>query len=1260
MVWKVVAPLGGTVTNATDMITPVYIGGAETFYDTDILLATGSGTFLTNTAVISNAAGPEFQPTGFGVASYSGSTGNRLLNTGDISGVRAAVRNVSTVDNAGTLSGTVIGAVYGANLVRNGYGDTTLARINGNVTATASITNLGTILGSAVVPISGSGITNGSPTSHAALIRGAATAQAAVSTGGVVLNYGTIEGTNTAFGGAYPAVTGNYGTNVTNSTTGIIRGASGVFLFSGAATPFTLANDGTIFGTISSGVRPGGFGVFPASNGGIVNGPTSTAALIAGAKYGILVQTSDMTIDNRATIAGTGTSGAGIADNTRSFVTNAATGTITGTRYGLLHPINAAGTLANDGLVSATGSLGIGVSVFLNGGSAIETITNAGTIIATGGAAAYGARIAGSLGNSGLIEGMANGVHSQGATITNSGTIRGDASDSYGLVINSFATVHNLAGGTIEGGAAGIRLNPDGAPVSIDNAGLITGAVGVSAGGKLTLVNGGTIAGTGGTAIAAGGDLFLSLLPGYGFVGNVVANPAGVLQGQLHLASAASTGTITGLGTAFQNFKVLGVDVGATWAVVGDNTLPSATSHVYGTLQLAGNLTGQSISPYGIIIEAGGTISGHGTLGSFIYPAGLLEAAGGTLVLAGRVAAHTAIRIAPGATAEATAIFAGFYQHDAFAFGGPNATLIVDTPTNFSNKLTHLAQSDRVDLVGIDVTSAEFIGSNLVVHHTGGADLSFPVASVDLINPVILPATDGAGGSILTFAGDTAWTVDAPGVTIDEQSGWGRDTISASIDYVLPANVEDLTLAGGALHGDGNALANLITGNALDNILAGLGGNDTLIGGAGNDRLDGGTGADAMSGGTGNDTYVVDNLTDGISEAAGEGTDTVQSSVDWTLGANIEVLVLVGTAINGTGNELANTITGNDGGDTLNGGKGNDNLTGGAGNDTLTGGAGKDTMVGGVGDDSYNIDNIGDAVSELANQGIDKVISSISYTLGSNVENLTLISAASVNGTGNARANIIIGNPGNNVLDGGDGNDTLRGAAGNDTLLGGAGNDRLDGGTGADAMSGGTGDDSFSVDTAGDVVIEQAGQGTDTVNASISYTLGDNVENLMLIGGRNLTGTGNALSNLITGNTGMSLLLGLGGDDTLIGGVNNDTLVGGAGSDTLTGGLGADLFRFGSVGDGGDLITDFIAGIDGLQVSAAGFGGGLVKGMDLGLTDRFVVGASATQAYGQFIYDGSSGALFWDIDGTGGIAAQQVATLVGLPALASNDVHVIV
>ncbi len=213
------------------------------------------------------------------------------------------------------------------------------------------------------------------------------------------------------------------------------------------------------------------------------------------------------------------------------------------------------------------------------------------------------------------------------------------------------------------------------------------------------------------------------------------------------------------------------------------------------------------------------------------------------------------------------------------------------------------------------------------------------------------------------------------------------------------------------------------------------GGNDWIDGGTGNDVLDGGVGTDTMIGGTGNDTFVVDNIGDIVTENPNEGTDTVQSSISYTLGANVENLTLTGTAaINGTGNELNNVLVGN------------------SARNVLSGGAGADTMIGGAGNDYYYVDNAGDVIIENPNEGTDEVLTSVTYTLPDNVENMTLIYTAAINAIGNSLNNLISGNPANNILDGG---------AGADVVIGGDGDDALQGGTGDDSLFGGRGSDTY-------------------------------------------------------------------------------------------------------------------------------------------------------------------------------------------------------
>ena len=343
-------------------------------------------------------------------------------------------------------------------------------------------------------------------------------------------------------------------------------------------------------------------------------------------------------------------------------------------------------------------------------------------------------------------------------------------------------------------------------------------------------------------------------------------------------------------------------------------------------------------------------------------------------------------------------------------------------------------------------------------------------------------------------------------------------------DTLAQVNFENLTASGigSSVTVTGSDGDNVIIGSSGNDSLDGGASNDTLRGGAGSDTLDGGTGNDTLIGGTGNDTYTVDSVGDVVTEVLIAGTDKVFSSIDYTLGANVENLEVTGSALNGTGNGLANVLTGN------------------SGINILTGGAGNDT---------YIVQNDADSVVENLNAGIDVVQSAAaSFTLGENVEKLTLIDSTDINGTGNALANVLTGNSGHNQLSG---------EAGSDKLIGGEGNDNLDGGAGTDIMAGGTNDDTYVVDVATDVVSEALNEGTDTVVASLNRTLGANLENLELTGSA-LNGTGNALANVLTGNNGHNRLSGLAGSDQLNGGDGNDILSGGLGEDTVNGGTGDD------------------------------------------------------------------------------------------------------
>jgi trimeric autotransporter adhesin len=423
---------------------------------------------------------------------------------------------------------------------------------------------------------------------------------------------------------------------------------------------------------------------------------------------------------------------------------------------------------------------------------------------------------------------------------------------------------------------------------------------------------------------------------------------------------------------------------------------------------------------------------------------------------------------------------------------------------------------------------------------------------------------DGRGGADEMYGGwgDDHYIIDNVGDNAHEDPGMGVDLVESSVSYTLLDDVENLTLTGtAAINGTGNAANNSLVGNSAAN---------TLTGNAGNDTLDGGAGSDSLVGGAGDDTYVVDSTSDVVTESANNGNDIVRSTATFTLGANVEQLVLLGnTAISGTGNSANNVLSGN-----------------GAAN-ALNGGAGADTLTGGAGDDTYTVDNAGDMVIELAAEGTDAVSSSITYTLSTNVENLALTGATAINGTGNALENVLTGNSAANVLTGGAGNDTYvvgagdsvvenvnegidvvqsavswtlasnvenllltgttaingTGNAATNTLTGNSGANRLDGAAGADSMIGGAGNDTYVVENAGDSITELVAGGTDAVESAVTWVLSAEIENLTLTGTAAINGTGNAVANTLIGNAGANRLDGGAGADAMTGGAGNDVYV---------------------------------------------------------------------------------------------------------------------
>jgi serralysin len=424
--------------------------------------------------------------------------------------------------------------------------------------------------------------------------------------------------------------------------------------------------------------------------------------------------------------------------------------------------------------------------------------------------------------------------------------------------------------------------------------------------------------------------------------------------------------------------------------------------------------------------------------------------------------------------------------------------------------------------------------------NTGVAEYTLALAS----QGAVFTVWDGGGLDTLDLSGySTNSTID---LRQEAFSSAGPASSNGSGLAVFNISIARGAVIENAIGGAGN---DTITGNSAGNLLLGGAGADTLIGLEGHDLLDGGADTDTMSGGQGDDVYVVDQAGDVIVESANEGTDRVYSYIDYELSINLELLNLLGTAYRGAGNDRANHIVGTDIGNRLEGMGGDDIIEGRGGHDWLDGWGGADTLIGGTGDDVYVVDQAGDVIVENANEGTDRVYSYIDYELSINLELLNLLGTA-YRGAGNDRANHIVGTDIGNRLEGMGGDDIIEGRGGHDWL---------DGWGGADTLIGGTGDDVYVVDQAGDVIVENANEGTDRVYSYISYTLDINLELLTLLGSSDISATGNSRNNHIIGNGG------------------NNTISGRGGNDLLEGGAGDDLFVF-APGDGSDRIVDFAAG----------------------------------------------------------------------------------
>jgi Ca2+-binding RTX toxin-like protein len=528
----------------------------------------------------------------------------------------------------------------------------------------------------------------------------------------------------------------------------------------------------------------------------------------------------------------------------------------------------------------------------------------------------------------------------------------------------------------------------------------------------------------------------------------------------------------------------------------------------------------------------------------------------------------------------------------------------------------------------------------------------------------------GADDDEVDFSRDTS-TVGGLGVTVD--LGNGTATGPGGADTLV--SVENIR---GTINND------TITGDAFANVLRGENGADTLNGGDNNDTLEGGDGNDALNGGDGDDILE-----------GGTGSNTLAGGADFDeadyaraagrAGGGVVVNLEIGTAehasgidtltgienVRGTGRN--DILTGDASRNGLSGEGGDDFLSGGFGIDTLIGGAGRDTFVGMQGADIFFGAGDGD-FADYRFEAAAGTTGGIIVNLGGAAQGgldantardsfgFTDILIDVSNAIGTAFADRIYGSALANQLTGEAGNDLLFGHDGNDRLDGGTGNDTLDGGNGTDRMVGGIGNDAYYA-SLGDVVIEGAGTGTDTVFARTSFTLGTSaagVEGLRAATAAAVTAlnlTGNAISNTMAGNNGVNLLSGLAGNDTIYGLAGNDTLVGGLGRDTLIGGAGRDIYDF-------NLFAESAIGINRDTVYFSRAGTADSDRIDLStidavsattrINDAFTFrAAGAFTAAGQIRFDAASGVLQGNVGGS--LAADFEIKIVGVSSMVLAD-----
>jgi Ca2+-binding RTX toxin-like protein len=586
--------------------------------------------------------------------------------------------------------------------------------------------------------------------------------------------------------------------------------------------------------------------------------------------------------------------------------------------------------------------------------------------------------------------------------------------------------------------------------------------------------------------------------------------------------------------------------------------------------------------------------------------------------------------------------------YDTFAFSAFGNE--IDTITDFSNgDLIQIAGANFTNLVtagdGVTiaenqvrlVTAGEITTAYIGLNEAPGAELTIKLAGI------FLPEQLWAYGEYITYA--HAPTVANP---IPDQSA----TEDQAFSYVIPSNTfldvdngDSITFT--ALTGSGDHSPPWLQFNAATRTLNGTPGNDNVdyldIRITATDRTNAATsdifrinyinvndlptGAVSITGST--VQGLVLSASNTLADNDGLGTINYQWQADGIniTGATLNAYLLTEAEVGKTITVIASYVDEHSTAESVSS-LATDPITwptqGSGGNDVLTANIASDTLIGGGGDDIYIVFAKTNVVIELPNEGTDTVRAGLSWTLAANLENLTLLGSKKFSAIGNNLNNTLTGNEAANVLNGGAGTDTLNGGAGNDVYV---------------------------VDSDNDSIQETQTSSTeiDGVRSFVDWTLGDNLENLTLLGTRNLDGNGNGLNNRLTGN---------GGANILSGGNGNDTLNGASGNDTLTGGTGADTFAFTTPLNALrniDNVTDFSSGTDKIQLSPAIF-------REIGFTGApsteafFHAGSAAQDADDRVLYDQSNGELYYDADGNGALAAVQFAVLSSLPTLLYSDI----